>query len=256
MAAFELGMDAGADGLELDVHLSADGEVVVHHDASLARTTNGTGPIAARTAAELGRLDAGWHFVDGRGQTPFRGQGVGVPLLRDVLRRHASAPVIVEMKVDRPEMGHAVAEVVRAAGAADRVCAAGEGPRAVRAARAALPEMATSATLPDVRWALYCSWVGWAVRGVAYGGYQIPERAGRFTVASRRFLELAHRANLPVQVWTVDDAEDMDRLLGWGVDGLITNHPGLGVERRNAYLAASRPGLSLPVAQVAGALRG
>ena len=61
-AAFDHGLSLGADGLELDVHLSRDDVVVVHHDATLDRTTNGTGPIAARSAAELAALDAGWHF--------------------------------------------------------------------------------------------------------------------------------------------------------------------------------------------------
>src|SRR4030095_4189244 len=62
LAAFDLGMAAGADGLEFDVHLSSDGIPVVHHDATLERTTNALGPIAARTAAELARVDAGYHF--------------------------------------------------------------------------------------------------------------------------------------------------------------------------------------------------
>src|SRR5436190_11368898 len=75
LAAFELGLRAGADGFELDVHLSADGVLVVFHDDTLDRTTNATGLVAARTAAELARVDAGWHFRDEHGSYPFRGQG-------------------------------------------------------------------------------------------------------------------------------------------------------------------------------------
>jgi glycerophosphoryl diester phosphodiesterase len=256
LAAFDRGMAAGADGLELDVHLSADSELVVLHDSLLDRTTNATGPVARRTAAELARVDAGWHFTDVEGRTPFRGQGVGVPRLRDVLCRHAGVRVIIEMKVDSPEMGRALAGLVREMGAADRVCAAGAGSRCVGAARAALPEMASSATVSDVRWALYAYWIGWAVRNVPYGGYQIPEQAGRTTVVSPRFIRLAHRFNLPVQVWTVDEAADMDRLLDWGVDGLITNRPDLAVERRNAFLGRSGTGQTpLPGAQVAAGPR-
>ena len=80
-----VGLAAGADGLELDVHLSADGVAVVCHDATLDRTTDATGPVAARTAAELARVDAGYRFTDDGGDHPFRGQGIGVPSLRDVL---------------------------------------------------------------------------------------------------------------------------------------------------------------------------
>src|SRR3954470_20997912 len=78
LAAFDLGMAAGADGLELDVHLSRDGVVVVHHDEMLDRTTDGTGILALLTAAELARVDAGCRFVAG-GTHPFRIQNVGIP---------------------------------------------------------------------------------------------------------------------------------------------------------------------------------
>ena len=108
-------MQAGADGLELDVHLSADGVPVVHHDATLDRTTSASGPVAARTAAELARVDAGCRFAAG-GAFPFRNQGIGVPTLAEVLRRYPDVPVIVEMKVDSAEMGEAVAREVRARG--------------------------------------------------------------------------------------------------------------------------------------------
>src|SRR5207245_9746388 len=83
--AFDHGLSLGADGLELDVHLSRDGVVVVHHDTTLERTTNGRGPLAALTADELARLDAGYHFEG------FRGAAGGVPALKDVLRRYPSA---------------------------------------------------------------------------------------------------------------------------------------------------------------------
>jgi glycerophosphoryl diester phosphodiesterase len=108
IAAFDLGMASGADGLELDVHLSADGVVVVHHDETLDRTTNGAGRLARQTAAELAAVDAGFTFEQG-GRFDFRGQGIGIPTLREVLRRYPSAPIIVEMKVDSVEMGQAVA---------------------------------------------------------------------------------------------------------------------------------------------------
>src|SRR6187549_1440186 len=70
LAAFELGLRVGADGIELDVHLSADGVPVVVHDPTLERTTNAVGPVAARTAAELARVDAGWHFAGTHGDFP------------------------------------------------------------------------------------------------------------------------------------------------------------------------------------------
>jgi glycerophosphoryl diester phosphodiesterase len=118
--------------------------------------------------------------------------------------------------VDSADFGRRVADVVRAADAVDRVCLAGFGVESARGARQALPGAAASASHPEVRWALYRSWVGWPVRPVAYGGYQVPEHAGLRRVVSPRFIRHAHAAGLAVEVWTVDDADDMRRLLSSG----------------------------------------
>ena len=217
--AFDRGIATGADGLELDVHLSADGVVVVHHDDTLDRTTNGTGPIAARTAAELSRVDAG--------------EGEAIPVLADLLHRYRETPIIIEMKVDSAAMGEAVAHVVRQSGAAGRVCLAGFGSRSVRAARALLPGTASSASLSEVRTMLYRSWVGWPARSLPYGGVQVPEASHGHRIVSPRFLRHAHASGVKVQVWTVDDEADMRRLLDWGVDALISNRPDLAVRVRN-----------------------
>jgi glycerophosphoryl diester phosphodiesterase len=150
IAAFDIGMSTGADGLELDVHLSADGIVVVHHDKTLDRTTNASGPIGARTAQELERVDAGYWFRRGDGY-PFRGQGIGVPTLGAVLARYRGIPTIIEIKVYTAEMGQAVAEEIRRADALEYVCVAGYGLASARAARAALPGVAASAAQPEVR---------------------------------------------------------------------------------------------------------
>lgn len=240
IAAFDRGLDTGADGLELDVRLSADGIVVVCHDATLERTTNASGPVAARTAAELSQVDAGYHFTDGAGHRPFRGQGVGVPTLRDVFRRYPDIPIIVEMKPDSEEMGLALAAEVVAAGAVDRVCAAGYGSRSLAAVRGVLPGIASSASQMEVRLALYRSWAGWPARHARYGGYQVPEFAGSLRVVSPRFIRHAHRAGLEIQIWTIDDADDMTRLLGWGANALISNRPDLAVAIRDQFVSAAQ----------------
>jgi glycerophosphoryl diester phosphodiesterase len=149
-------------------------------------------------------------------------------------------PIIIEMKVDRPEMGQALAAEVLAASAVDRVCAAADGSRAIHAAREALPSMARSACRWDVRLALYRSWAHWPVRTTHYGGYQVPETAGTIRVVSPTFVRHAHEAGLEVQVWTVDDAADMERLLGWGVDGLISNRPDLAVRIRDEFMSVGQ----------------
>jgi glycerophosphoryl diester phosphodiesterase len=217
-------MSLGADGLELDVHLSRDGVVVVHHDPTLERTTNGRGPIAALTADELARLDAGYHF-DG-----FRGAAGGVPALKEVLRRYAAAWLIVELKVNDPVLAHKTIDEVRAAGALERVAVGSFGTRVLRAARAYEPRLLTGASREETRLALYRSWVRWPVRHPPNEAFQVPEYAGSTRVVSRRFVKYAHDTGVAVQVWTVNDPADMRRLLDWGVDGLISDRPDIAVE--------------------------
>jgi glycerophosphoryl diester phosphodiesterase len=238
IAAFDIGMSTGADGLELDVHLSADGIVVVHHDKTLDRTTNASGPIAARTAQQLGRVDAGYWFKRGDAY-PFRGQDIGVPTLGEVLARYRGIPTIIEIKVYTAEMGQAVAEEIRRADALEYVCVAGYGLASARAARAALPGVAASAAQPEVRLAVYRSILRCPVRRAGYQTYQVPEWAEATRIVTPRFIRHAHAAGLKVQVWTVDEEADMRRLLDWGIDGLISNRPDLAVRVRNEFLANS-----------------
>ena len=207
IAAFDNGLALGADGLELDVRLSRDGVVVVHHDRLLDRTTTLRGPVAGRTAEDLHRA--------------------GVPALAAVLARYRDPRIIIEMKVNHPALAAATVGVVRRADAVDRVCLGSFGLRVLRAARTLEPAIATSAAREEVRWALYRSWCRWPVSRVAYGGYQVPEVAGRTRVVSPRFVAGAHAAGLAVQVWTVDTEQDARRLLAWGVDALITDRPDL-----------------------------
>jgi glycerophosphoryl diester phosphodiesterase len=244
--AFDHGLSLGADGLELDVHLSRDGVVVVHHDTTLDRTTNGRGALAALTADELARLDAGYWFTPLGGPPspagsspatarqpalyPLRGLAGGVPTLKEVLRRYPSAWIIIELKVNDPWLAQKAIDEVRAAGAIERVALGSFGTRVLRAARAYEPRILTGASREETRLALYRSWVRWPVRNPPNDAFQVPEQSGATRVVSPRFVRYAHEAGVAVQVWTVNDAADMRRLLDWGVDGLITDRPDTAVE--------------------------
>jgi glycerophosphoryl diester phosphodiesterase len=223
LVAFDHGLSLGADGLEFDVHLSRDGVVVVHHDATLDRTTNGRGPLAALTADELRGLDAGYHFQG------FRGVAGGVPRLTEVLERYSGAALIIELKVNDPELAHRTIDAIRAAGAVDRVALGSFGTRVLRAARAYEPAIRTGSSREETRLALYRSWVRWPVRRPPYREYQVPEIAGNTRVVSPLFVKYAHDAGLRVKVWTVDEVDDIRRLLSWGVDAIISDRPDIAV---------------------------
>jgi glycerophosphoryl diester phosphodiesterase len=236
MVAFDNGMACGADGIECDVHLSRDGVPVVIHDALLDRTTNTVGPVGALTAGELARVDAGYRFARD-GEFPFRGQGIGVPPLEVLLRRHITF-TIIELKQGAPQLARAVADVIRRTSAVGRVCVGSFHRLAVQTVRAEAPEIATSACEPEARWTLYKSWLRLpSVGKKPYVAFQVPERAGSLRVVSRGFVRQVHAEGATVQVWVVDQPHDVIRLFDWGVDGIISDRPDLAVTTRNEWIA-------------------
>jgi glycerophosphoryl diester phosphodiesterase len=233
--AFDRGLALGADGLELDVHLSRDGVPVVHHDALLERTTDAFGPVCERSVSELARVNACAGFV--RSGRPWDGGPAGVPTLREVLRRYRDTRLIVELKGPSTALARAVVDTVREADAVDRTCIGGFSWRALRVVRQFEPRLATSASKAEVRVALYASRVGLSVRPGNYVVFQVPECAGLTRVVSRQFIRRAHEAHLAVQVWTVNDPADVRRLLDWGADAIITDRPDLAVPTLREWMA-------------------
>lgn len=225
IAAFDNAFACGAEGIEFDVHLARDAVVVIHHDATLERTTDGTGAVADRSAAELSRLDAGFHFRAPDGSYPFRGKGIGIPTLRDVLRRYKDVPIIVELKLPGKRLAERVVDEIRAANSLERVAVGSYYEDALNAVRYFEPKIVTGAGKEETRWALYRSWVGWPLGPVRFREFHVPERSGYTRIVSRRFIRYAHAAAMPVKVWTVNERADMERLVRWGVDALITDRP-------------------------------
>ncbi|MCA1561185.1 MAG: hypothetical protein LC804_13290, partial [Acidobacteria bacterium] len=183
IAAFDRGLSIGADGFELDVHLSRDGVPVVHHDATLDRTTDTSGPLAARTADELSRVDAACRFGPEQGY-PFRDKGYGVPRLHDVLVRYPDVRVIIELKGEGAALAQRTIEEVRATNAVARVAIGSYSAGVLRAARRCEPRISTGAAPGETRCAIYRSWIGMPHVGVRYREFQVPERAGGTRIVS------------------------------------------------------------------------
>lgn len=212
----------GADVLELDVQPTADGALVVIHDDTVDRTTEGTGWVRDLTLRRLRALDAGARFVDLNGERSFAGRGVRVPLFEEVLEAFPDTRLNVDAKT--PATASQLIRIVRDAGAQDRVllASANEEGRADRLGYGG----PTSATRRQLQWFYYLHFLP---RGGPYrprtDALQMPyEWTGR-RVVSRRLIREAHRRGLPVHVWTVDDPDDMRRLLAWNVDGIQTDRP-------------------------------
>ena len=232
LAAFAHAAALGVDAIECDVRLSRDGQVVVIHDDTIDRTTDRVGRVADFSAAELGALDAGYRFGAEAG-FPRRGQGIGVPLLRDALTRWPEMPFVVEIKGDDVSHGRRVLDVIRAAGASERVIVGGFDRAVLDAVRSLAPELITSASSLEVRAALRRAMVFLRPRPSGYQVFQVPYVFRGRRVLRRSFVQAARRAGLPVQVWVVDEPAEMRTLFDWGVSGLISDRPDLAVAARD-----------------------
>lgn len=231
LPAFETAVRHGADSIELDVRLTADGAPVVIHDDILDRTTDRTGPVAALTLAELRAVDAGWSFTPDGGRThPFRGGEVRIPTLGEVLWAFPRLTVLVEIK--EPAAQEAVRRVLLQEDAAERCVVASEYREALLAFDQ--PPFARGASGPEIS-ALY--WAAMLRRRRPAAGYRllsVPLRHRGVPVPTRGFIAAARASGCPVHVWTVDSPDTARRLWRRGVSGIVTNVPGTMVEARRS----------------------
>jgi glycerophosphoryl diester phosphodiesterase len=225
--AFERAHAIGADMLELDVRSSADGELVVMHDATVERTTDGVGPVASKTVAELKRLDAGHRWTSDGGRTfPFRGRGLTVPTLREVFTKLPAARFNIEPKDESAQTVERLCRLVRENGMAERVVVGSFRQGLIEEFRRACPEVATAAGPVEAGkfLALYQSGLA-ASFSPAMQALQIPEYAGGVRVVTKEFVAAARGHNLQVHAWTINDEAAMRRLVEAGVDGIMTDYP-------------------------------
>lgn len=211
-----------ADILEVDVQPTADGEAVVIHDPTLDRTTDGAGPVSAHTFAQLKRYDAGFRFSpDGR-TFPLRGRGERIVSFDQLLAAFPASRINVEVKDGRA--ADRVWETIQEHRATRRVLVAAERLRN-RRRFAAYPGPVSAAREEMLPF--------WVAHRVGLPGLytppvdalQVPEQSGGVRVVSPRLVRHAHARNLPVHVWTINESADMERLLAWGVDGIISDRP-------------------------------
>lgn len=226
--SFEAGLSSGAGGIETDVHMTRDGEIVVIHDDTLERTTDGFGAVRDMALAELRNLDAGHRFSPDGGRThPYREQGIRIPTFAEVLHRFPEAFVNVEIKENQPGVERAVLRVIEGAGAEHRIIVASSLHRVIRRFRkTAGGKISTAASRPEIGFFLTFSKLHLEILlRPEYVALQVPLEYRGIRVISPRFLKAAHRRGVFVDVWTIDDPREMHRLLDLGVDTIMTNRP-------------------------------
>lgn len=217
----------GADILELDLRRSADGALVVFHDRRVHRVTEDTGRVDRLTLARLQALDAGYRWSPDGGRThPYRGKGLRIPSLGEFLAAFPGRRVLIELKSGHEDSAQRLCGELRSHGMQSLAIVASFRHRSLSAFREACPEVATSASAREVA-------VDWGLRALRLDGlvepdfdaYHVPESAGPIDLVNPRFVERARRRGLPVQVWTVNRDEQMERLIETGVDGIMTDRP-------------------------------
>jgi glycerophosphoryl diester phosphodiesterase len=224
LLALENAQALGVDVLEMDLRATADGVIVLMHDRTVDRTTDGSGPVGQMRFAELRELDAGYRFRNASGQFAYRGQGLTVPRLDEVLSRFPNARLNVEMK--QGDFGAALCALLKDYAATGRVLVASFDHRAMSAFRERCPSVATSATAREAvtfyqlnRMRLLSLYRSPAV------ALQVPEFVRGRRVVDAGFVESAAALNLQVEVWTANTESDMRRLLNLGVQGILTDYP-------------------------------
>lgn len=229
LPSFALAAALGATYLELDVHATADGEIVVLHDPALDRTTNGGGPVSALRWAEVAALDAGYHFTHDGHTFPYRGQGVRIPTLRALLDAFPAHPVNIEIKAGGASVVDAVLAVLRAAASLDRVLLAAEHDEIMQTIRRAVGEriatgMCVGEVVDFIGRLQRDEWTDYTAPGRAL---QIPPAHGGIDLVTPASVAAAHRFGIEVHVWTINDTAEIERLLDLGVDGVMSDLPGL-----------------------------
>jgi glycerophosphoryl diester phosphodiesterase len=226
--AFEQAAALGADVLDMDMHMTKDGVLVLMHDRTVDLTTNGSGAIQDLTLAEIKQLDAGYRFTTDNGQTfPYRGKGLTVPTLEELFQAFPEKRFGIEIKSGDPAvMARAFCSLIRKYGMEKSVLVSSFSQELMSPFRRECPEVATSATQEEVT-TFYIFFRLGLIDTLTpnYASLQVPEESSGIYLLTQRFVNAAHRRGLTVIPWTINEETDLRRILALGVDGINTDNP-------------------------------
>lgn len=225
--AFQQSWKLGADVLETDVRETADGKLILMHDKTVNRTTDGEGNVSEMTLEAVKKLSAGFKFSSDGGQTfPFREQKITIPTLEEVFTALPDARFNIEIKQESPTIAKSLCNLIRERKMTEKVVIASFSQNSLDEFRAECKEVATSASTPEITkfLALQKSGLGESF-SPQMSALQTAEKFGALQIVTKDFVENAHKLNLQVHVWTINKPEDMQRLIELGVDGIMSDYP-------------------------------
>ncbi|WP_062265577.1 glycerophosphodiester phosphodiesterase [Endozoicomonas arenosclerae] len=213
--------------IELDLHSSKDGHLIVRHDATVDATTNGSGLLKEKTLSELKELDAGFrHDPDGNEKYSFRGIGIQIPTLQEVIEGTPRGRYVMELKQVEPDISVQLCQQLRDNKIEQSTIVASFKDEALEKFRTACPEVATSMSSNEARTFILMQKIGLShLVPVKANAMQVPPQNSGITVLTDSFLQDAKARGLKVDVWTINDKDQMAQLIDMGVDGIITDYP-------------------------------
>jgi glycerophosphoryl diester phosphodiesterase len=226
LLAYAHGIEVGADVVEIDLHLSADGVAVAIHDEEVDRTTDGVGLVGAFTLDELKALDAGFNFTLDDGETfPHRGTGLTIPTLEEILDQHPEELIAIEIKDTDIEIVPLVADAIAARDLYDEVYVFSFEVDITEALRDSDPQLRVGLTLAEIV-ALAAMTDEEESSYLPPGPFaQIPVDLNGLPVLDQVLTERCERLDIVLHAWTVNDPAQMQELIDWGVRGIITDEP-------------------------------
>jgi glycerophosphoryl diester phosphodiesterase len=229
VASIAQALERGADAVEIDVHLSADGEAVVIHDPNVERTTDGRGPVSSLSLQQLRSLDAGARFTADEGRSfPWRARGVTIPTLREVLREFSTTPFVIELKTAQVQAR--VMEVIREENASQRTVLASFDPAAVQLLR--VEGLKTGASRPELRAMFARSILGLRSQGFEFDAVFLPRSYYGVLLPVQPALRAAAPMGIAVHTWVENNPDTALRLWRAGVSGIVTDDPAALVRAR------------------------
>ena len=211
--------------LEMDIHLTKDEHLAVIHDDTVNRTTNGKGAVSEMTMEQLQKLDAGWHYQNDKGEYTYRSQGVQIPSLRQVLEKYPHQKMIVELKSLSTKAAQKFIDVIEEFKAFEHVAIASYSHQAIDYIRSKRDWVFIATPTEIYKSLILLNMFLEPIDPMEPDIYDIPEVSMFIPVLSKRLLKEMHRRNKPVFVWTINEQENMKRLIELGVDGIITDRP-------------------------------
>jgi glycerophosphoryl diester phosphodiesterase len=232
MFAYDQAAKLGVDAFDMDAHITSDGQIVLMHDESVDRTTDGSGQVEDLSLADLRKLDAAYKWSNDGGATfPFRGKGIQVPTLEQVFQKYPQMRYLIEIKLTRSPIAGPLCEVIHKYQMQDRVIVASFHDQAMQLFRENCPDVATSAARNEVTAFVLLSKVGLSgLISPQYQALQVPFETSEsygIPVMTEAFIKAAHAKNLRVETWTLDDPNLFKQYAQWGLDGIDTDRPDL-----------------------------